>query len=85
MKKLRRRAAKAERREPRKSSEETGFPPEVLLDLSKETRREVLKFFEKVEQCGRWPQQACRTMFILILKNVTSERPIALLPTLIRW
>ena len=30
-------------------------------------------------------QQACTTMFFLIPKNVTSERPIALLPTLVRW
>ena len=34
---------------------------------------------------GRWPQQACTTMFFLIPKNVSSERPIALMPTLIRW
>ena len=31
-----------------------------------------------------WPQQACSTMFSLIPKIVTSERPIALIPTLIR-
>ena len=43
------------------------------------------ELLEKVEQCGRWPQQACTTMFFLIPKNVTSERPIALLPALIRW
>ena len=34
---------------------------------------------------GKWPQQACTTMFFLIPKNVTSERPIALMPTLICW
>ena len=61
-----------------------GFHPEVLLDLTKETRGEIVKFLEKVEQSGTWPQQACTTMF-LIPKNVTSERPIALMPTLIRW
>ena len=33
----------------------------------------------------RWPQQTCTTMLFLIPNNVTSERPIALLPTLIRW
>ena len=32
-----------------------------------------------------WPQQACPTMFFLIPKNVTSERPIAPMPTLTRW
>ena len=39
----------------------------------------------KVEQSGKCPQQACTTMFFLIPKNVTSERPIALMPTLVRW
>ena len=45
---------------------------------------EIAVFLEKVEQSGKWPQQACTTMF-LIPKNVTSERPIALMTTLIRW
>ena len=40
---------------------------------------------KNLEQCGRWPQQACTAMFFLTPKNVTSERPIAFLPTLIRW
>ena len=40
---------------------------------------------EMVEQSGKWPQQACTTKFFLIPKNITSERPIALMPTLIRW
>ena len=62
-----------------------GFHPEVPLDVTKETRREIVEFLEMVEQSGKWPQQACTTMFFLIPKNVTSERPIALVPTLIRW
>ena len=62
-----------------------GFHPKVPLDLTKETIRELVEFMEKVEQCGRWPQQACTTMFFLIPKNVTSKRPIALMPTMIRW
>ena len=41
-----------------------------------------MEFFEKVEQREKWPQQACTTMFFLIPKNVTSERPIALMQTL---
>ena len=57
----------------------------VSLDFTKETREEVIEFLEKVEQSGKWPQQACTTMFFLIPKNVRSERPIVLLPTLIRW
>ena len=39
-----------------------------------------MKFFEKVEQCGKWPQHAYRTKFFLIPRNVTSERLAALLP-----
>ena len=54
-----------------------GFHPKVLLDLTNETSAEIM--------VGHWPQQACTTMFFLIPKNVTSERPIALMPTLIRW
>ena len=42
-------------------------------------------FFEIVEQSGTLLQQACTTMFFLTPKNVTSEIPIALMPTLIRW
>ena len=38
-----------------------------------------MEFLEKVEQSGTWPQQACTP------KKVTSERQIALMPTLIRW
>ena len=38
-----------------------------------------------MEQSGKWPQQACSTMFFLMPKNFTSERPIALMPTLLRW
>ena len=51
----------------------------------KETRGEIVEFLEKVKQSGKWPQQACTSMFSLIPKNVASERPIALRPTLIRW
>ena len=61
-----------------------GFHPGVPLDLTKGTRGEIVEFLEKVEQSGKWPQQACTTMFFLIPKNVTSERPIALMPTLNR-
>ena len=60
-----------------------GFHPKVLLDLR--TRGEIVEFLDKVEQSGKWPQQAGTTMLFLIPKNVTSERPIALMPTLMRW
>ena len=39
-----------------------GFHSKIPLDLTKETRRETLEFLEK-EQSGKWPQQACTTMF----------------------
>ena len=45
----------------------------------------IVKFLEKVEQSGKWPQQPCTTMFFLIPKNGTSARPIALVPTSILW
>ena len=61
------------------------FTAKVPLDVTKETRGEIVEFLQKVQQSGKWPQQACTTMFFLIPKNVTSERPIALMPTLIRW
>ena len=32
----------------------------------------------EVEQCGRWPQQACTTMFFTIPMNVMGERAIHL-------
>ena len=62
-----------------------GFQPKVHLDLTKETKGVIVEFLKEVEQSEKWPQQACATMFFLIPKNVTSERPIALMPTLIRW
>ena len=66
-----------------------GFQPKVSLDVTKETRGETVEFLKKVlkkvEQSGKLPQQACTTIFFLIPKNVTSERPIALMLMLIRW
>ena len=64
--------------------ERDGFHPKVPLDMTKATRGAIVEFLEKVEQSGKWPQ-ACTTIFFLIPKNVTSERPIVLMPTLIRW
>ena len=65
--------------------ERDAFHPKVPLDLTKETRGEIVVLLEKVEQSGTWPKQVCTTMFFLIPKIVTSEKPIALMPTLIRW
>ena len=62
-----------------------GFHPKVPLDLTKETRGDIVEFLEKVKQSGKWPQQPRTTVFLLIPKNATSERPNALVPTLIRW
>ena len=61
------------------------FHSKVLLDLTREIREEVVGFLEKEEQTGTWPHQACGTMILLIRKNVTSERPIVLMLTMIRW
>ena len=62
-----------------------GFHPKVSVDLTKEIRIEVVELWEKEEHSGKWPQQARTTTYFLIPKNATSERPIALVPTLIRW
>ena len=58
-----------------------GFHPKVPMDLTKENDRKNMEFLEKVEQSGKWPQQACITMFFSVPKNVVSEMPIALMPT----
>ena len=39
-----------------------GFHPQIPLDLTNETRREIVESLEKVEQSGKWPRQACTTM-----------------------
>ena len=61
------------------------LPPESSPGLDKRNEGEIVEFFEKAEQGGKWPQQACTTRFFLIPKSVTSERPLALMPTLICW
>ena len=43
-----------------------------------------MELLEKVEQSGKW-HQGSTMMFFLIPKNIPSERPISLMPTLIRW
>ena len=60
--------------------------PRVPLGCDKRNESEKSwSVLEKVEQSGKWLQQACTTMFFIIPENVTSERPIALMSTLIRW
>ena len=59
-----------------------GFHLKLPLELSKGAAGDMVKFLEKLEHCWRWPQQACTTMFSFIPKNVTSERPVALQPTM---
>ena len=59
-----------------------GFHPMVHLDLTKETRGEVVHFLEKVEP---W-KMAATSLHNDVLRDseeVTSERPIALMPTFI--
>ena len=62
-----------------------GFHLQVPWDLTKETRGELVEFLEKVEQSGSGCNKHARRCSFLIPKNVTSERPIALMPTLVRW
>ena len=51
-----------------------GFHPQSSVRFVERTRGRVVELCEKVKQRGR-PQQGCTTMFFLIQKNVTSERP----------
>ena len=51
-----------------------GFHPQSSAGLGERNKRRGVEFLEKVEQSGRWPQQACTMMFLLVSKNVTSER-----------
>ena len=57
-----------------------GFTLKFREDVSKETISEIVKFFEKVEQCGRWPQQACTTMFF-VPKMLRAHAPSRLCPS----
>ena len=41
-----------------------GFQLKLPLELSKGAAGDMVKFFEKLEQCWRWPQQACTTIFL---------------------
>ena len=59
--------------------------PRCPWTLQKKREEKLWNSWEKVGQSGKWPQQSCTTMFFLIPKNVTSERPIAPMPTFIRW
>ena len=62
-----------------------GFHIQGTSRCDKRKRGEIVQLLEKVKQSGKWTQQACTTMFFLIPKSIMSERPIALMPTLVRW
>ena len=62
-----------------------GFHPRVSLDLTKVVCDELAEFLPKVEQCGGVAAAGVPYHLFLIPKNVTSKRPIVLLPTLTRW
>ena len=63
-----------------------GFHPKVHLNLTKETRREAVEFSEKRwSRVGNGRNKLAQRCSFWILEKVTSERPIALMPTLIRW
>ena len=59
----------------------TGFIPRVPLDLSKETRGEEVIFSRRLSRVGNGRNKLAQRCG----KNVTSERPIALVLALIRW
>ena len=63
-----------------KKSEEAlpRLPSESPFGLDERNERRNCRFLGesgKVERSGTWPHQACTTVFFLIPKNVTSERP----------
>ena len=41
------------------------FHAKVPLDVTKETRAEIVEFLEKEEQSGQWPQQALHDGVVL--------------------
>ena len=54
------------------------FHPRIPWDWSD-------KLCEEMVKSGKWPSRASTTIFFHIPKNVTSERPVALFTTIIRW
>ena len=59
---------------------------ESLSDLSNGTREELVIFLDKVEHCGKWPQQTCTTLFFLRPRIMSrASGPLLLLPSLFRW
>ena len=52
------------------------------VDLFDEGCVRILTLLHEVEMAWKWPTNASTLLFFLIPKSVTSERPIALLPTL---
>ena len=60
-----------------------GFHPRDLWDLSGECCGRILTLLHKVEMAGVWPANAS-TLFFVIPKSTSSDRPIALFATLIR-
>ena len=54
---------------------------EVALDLAFSLCESTVNMMEKVEMTGCWHVHSQTTLFMLIPKNVTSERPVAVLPT----
>ena len=62
-----------------------GFHPRVPLGLSEKRCGGRLTLVREVEMAEVWPANASITLFLLIPESTTSARPIALLPTLIRW
>ena len=52
------------------------------MDITDECCELILILLYEVELAGKWLTNVSTTLFILTHKSVTSERPMALLPTL---
>ena len=61
-----------------------GFHPWVPLDHTDECCERLLSMLDEMEMAGKWPTNASTTLYFLMPKSITSERPIALLPTLVK-
>ena len=57
------------------------FTPQIPLNLSDELCEEIVGFLHQLAMACVWAKRASTTLFFLIPKNITSERPIAFLPT----
>ena len=75
------RAAVALKKKQTQEWESMCFTPQIPLNLSDELCEEIVGFLHQLAMACVWAKRASTTLFFLIPKNITSERPIAFLPT----